>query len=144
MTPEDMAATHAAAFDRGRAWDAGEFSALLGRPGCFAVGDARCFALVRVAADEAELLTIATHPEHRRRGLARAVMRDWQAKAAHRGATRAFLEVAADNDAAIALYEGCGFSHRAVRPGYYARTGTAPVDALLMDRDLGFIPRGTA
>jgi ribosomal-protein-alanine N-acetyltransferase len=102
------------------------------QPLTFAIGDARCFALVRVIADEAELLTIATHPAHQRQGLARQVMQDWQDLARTRSATEAFLEVAADNTAAQALYQACGFATCGTRPGYYARKGAAPVDAVLM------------
>lgn len=127
-----MAATHAAAFATERAWSAEEFGDLLQHPGCFAVGDARCFALVRVVVDEAELLTVATAPEHRGQGLARRVMRQWMEQAAEHGATRAFLEVAADNTAARALYDDCGFSVVSLRPGYYRRPGKPPEDALLM------------
>lgn len=66
-----MAATHAAAFTQSRPWTTGEFAELLSSPLSLVVGDERCFALFRVIADEAELLTIATHPDHQRQGLAR-------------------------------------------------------------------------
>lgn len=136
MTPQDMAATHAAAFTQSRPWSADEFAALLDQPHCFAVGDARCFALVRVVLDEAELLTIATHPGHQRQGLARAGMETWLAQAQARGATRAFLEVAADNGPALALYESCGFAPCGLRCGYYRREGTPAADAIIMARSL--------
>lgn len=131
-----MAATHAAAFSDARPWSAAEFAGLLAQSGVFAAGDNRCFALVRVAADEAELLTIATDPAHRRRGLARAAMTDWMAQAAHRGAARAFLEVAADNRAALALYRGLGFGLSGRRKAYYRRPGQAGADALVLTRSL--------
>ena len=137
MTPDQLAATHAAAFTRERPWSATEFAALLSQGFCFATGDARSFALVRVVADEAELLTLATDPRYRRRGLAAAVMSDWMAEARRRGAARAWLEVAADNDAALALYAGAGFCVLGRRSGYYPRRGGRPaVDALTMACDL--------
>lgn len=136
MTPEQMAATHAAAFTQSRPWRAEEFADLLSMSGTFATGDARCFALIRVIADEAELLTIATHPDHQRQGLARACMADWQAEAATRGATRAFLEVAADNLPARTLYQNCGYERVGLRRGYYPRPGNAPSDAILMTCEL--------
>ncbi|MDE4132859.1 GNAT family N-acetyltransferase [Phaeobacter sp. QD34_3] len=135
-TPDDMAATHRVAFTQSRPWSTGEFTALLDSPLTFAIGDAHCFALVRVIADEAELLTIATHPDHQRQGLARQVMKDWQAQARTRGADQAFLEVAADNTPAQALYQSSGFATCGTRPGYYPRSGAAPVDAVLMKRSL--------
>lgn len=131
-TPGAMAATHALAFAPSRPWQAEEFAALLEAPGSFATGDAACFALVRVIADEAELLTIATHPEHRRQGRARACMETWMAEATARGAMRAFLEVAADNPAAQALYLAMGFAETGRRPGYYPRPGRPAVDAVIM------------
>lgn len=131
-----MARAHKAAFTQSRPWNAGEFASLLESPLTFAIGDARCFALVRVIADEAELLTIATHPEHQRQGLARQIMDIWQQEAAARGATEAFLEVAADNLPAQTLYEANGFAECGRRAGYYARKDAPAVDAVLMRRTL--------
>jgi ribosomal-protein-alanine N-acetyltransferase len=136
MTPQEFAATHKAAFEDSRPWTAAEFEALLADRFCFAVGDQRCFALVRVVAGEAELLTIATHPDHRRQGLALNVMTRWMQEAAGRDADQAFLEVAEDNTAAQALYKRCGFVQAGIRPGYYARPGADAVAALLLARPL--------
>lgn len=144
VSAQDMAATHKLAFAQDRPWSADEFGALLTQRGVFACGDARAFALVRVTVDEAELLTIATHPAHQRQGLARALMGDWHARAAAMGAIRAILEVAADNAPARRLYDDSGYTECARRPGYYARVGSAAegaaegahVDAILMDRPL--------
>lgn len=86
-SPMVLAQIHAAAFTQSRPWSQDEFTALLDSPLCFACGDGRSFALVRVIADEAELLTIATDPACQRQGLARALMQDWQTQArlrAHR------------------------------------------------------------
>lgn len=136
MTPAEMAATHAAAFTQSRPWSEAEFASLLEGPLVFAAGDNRAFALVRVVADEAELLTIATHPDHQRQGLARRLMGQWQAEAAARGAASGFLEVAADNSAALALYKACGFEASGLRRGYYKRADGPPADAVLMQKAL--------
>ena len=136
MTPEQMAALHAQAFQVPRPWSAEEFRTMLERPGTYAIGDTRAFALVSVLLDEAELLTIATDPALRRQGLARAVMQDWQAEAMRRGATSAFLEVAADNTAAQALYSACGYMQVGRRKGYYAHPDGSHVDAVVMQRAL--------
>ncbi|MBV1927010.1 MAG: GNAT family N-acetyltransferase [Rhodobacteraceae bacterium] len=127
-----MATLHAAGFTQSRPWSADEFVTLLSSPHCFAVGDTRCFALVRVIADEAELLTIATHPDYLRQGLALRCMANWQEQARLRGAAKAFLEVAEDNSAACALYVKCGFVHIATRPAYYNRSPLRSVDAIVM------------
>jgi [ribosomal protein S18]-alanine N-acetyltransferase len=134
MTPGDMAKLHAAAFTSPRPWEAAEFAALLAQKHCFLVAGSHCLALFRVVATEAELLTIATHPDHRRKGLARTCMDKWVHRARALGATSGFLEVAADNPAAIALYRACGFDAIATRRGYFARTEPDPVDAIVMRR----------
>ncbi len=48
-------------------------------------------------------------PEHRRRGLGRAVMAALLEWGAERGATTAYLQVLGDNEPALALYERLGF-----------------------------------
>ncbi|WP_233270541.1 GNAT family N-acetyltransferase [Chachezhania sediminis] len=136
MTPAAMARLHAAAFTRSRPWTEAEFADLLDGPGTFAAGDDRAFVLARVIAGEAELLTIATDPALQRQGLARTLMDEWQALAMARGATQAFLEVAADNDAARALYAACAYAEAGRRKGYYHRSDGSRVDALVMTRAL--------
>lgn len=136
MTPEALARTHAAAFSTTRAWDADEFAALLADPNAFTTGDQASFVLMRVIADEAEILTLATAPEHRRNGLARAALVQAETKAAQRGAAAVFLEVAEDNAAARALYGGLGYAQVGRRPGYYTPKNGAPVAALVLRKDL--------
>ena len=136
MRAEEFAATHGAAFTQSRPWTAPEIAGLLDQPTVFAMGDARAFALVRVVTDEAELLTIATHPDHQRQGNARALMDTCHATAAERGARRMFLEVAADNSAARGLYTALGYRQVALRKGYYPRDTAPAADALVMAREL--------
>ena len=109
MTPADLAATHAAAFTRSRPWSAAEFAGLLTQRRCHVIGDADCFALFTLIADETELLTIATDPACSRQGLGRACLAAYETQAVARGARISFLEVAADNAAARALYDRHGF-----------------------------------
>jgi ribosomal-protein-alanine N-acetyltransferase len=136
MTPDRLAATHAAAFARERPWSAAEFATLLGQPATLLLGDDRCFLLARVILDEAEILTLATHPAHRRRGLARGTLAAFLTQSIARGATRAFLDVAEDNSPARALYAAAGFTEIARRPAYYTVPGGAPAAALVLARDL--------
>ena len=131
---EALAVLHAQAM-ADRPWTAAEFAGLLDAPGVFVIGAPPCFALGRVAADEAELLTIATHLDQRRQGLARAVLAEFRALARTRGARQAFLEVAADNRAAQALYAADGWRESGRRRGYYPRE-TGAVDALVLSCDL--------
>jgi ribosomal-protein-alanine N-acetyltransferase len=134
--PEALAALHAAAITTPRPWTATEFASLLASPGVFVTGDGRAFALGRVILDEAELLTIATHPNYRRKGLARVALAAFESGASTRGATIAHLEVAADNAAAIALYESAGYARTGLRRSYYRSAEGKAVDALLMAKAL--------
>ncbi|WP_170583123.1 ribosomal protein S18-alanine N-acetyltransferase [Ruegeria arenilitoris] len=136
MTPQEMAETHGAAFTQSRPWTNDEFADLLASRFTHVVGNKTAFALIQVIGDEAELLTIATHPDHQRQGLGRACMQAWHDRAHDLGARRAFLEVASDNAAAIALYQSCGYARCGLRPGYYRRGKADKVDAILMERAL--------
>ncbi len=131
-----MAALHAAAMTTPRPWSEAEFTALLASPGTFATGDPRAFAVGRVILDEAELLTLATHPQSRRRGLARAALAAFESVARARGAGTAHLEVASDNAPAIALYDSSGYRRTGLRRGYYHGHSGVRVDAVLMAKAL--------
>ena len=61
-----------------------------------------------------------TAPDHRRKGLARRVLRALLAEAAGLDARRAWLQVEADNTPAIALYADEGFEP-AYRYRYWVR-----------------------
>jgi ribosomal-protein-alanine N-acetyltransferase len=136
MTPEALAHIHALAFSSTRAWSAAEFRSLLDQRGMVLTGDDRAFALLRVTLDEAEVLTIATAPEHRRKGLARAVLAQAETAVQALGAAVIFLEVAEDNDAARALYAQAGYAQIGRRPGYYLPKDAAPVAALVLRKAL--------
>lgn len=133
---DTLAAVHAAAYRLDRPWTAAEFRGLTDSPHVLALGDARAFILVRIIADEAEVLTIATHPDHRRKGLARDLLARFHAEARARGAMSAFLDVAADNAPAIALYLGAGYAQTGQRRAYYPRQDAPAADALLLRRAL--------
>lgn len=136
MTPETLAALHAKAFSATRAWSAEEFADLLKTPGTFTQGDDACFALVRIVVDEAEVLTLATAPNRRRQGLARAVLQTSETAARTKGAKTVFLEVAEDNTAARALYSASGYTEVGRRPGYYLPKDGAPIAALVLRKAL--------
>lgn len=131
MTPAQLAALHHAAFLHDRGWTAAEFTALLASPHVTLHCREQGFALHRTVADESELLTLAVHPAHRRTGTGGMLIADWLAHAHSRAAT-AFLEVAADNDAALSLYHAAGLVAVARRPGYYRRLSGVCVDAVVM------------
>jgi len=83
--------------------------------------------------DEVHVLNVAVGAEHRRRGVARALMDQAALRGRARGARLCTLEVRRSNLAAIALYRGLGYREVAIRPRYYAEEGE---DALVMELDL--------
>ena len=137
MTPEKLSRIHVAAFAPSRGWTPSEFETLLTDPGVVLTADRAAFALGRVVLDEAELLTIATHPDGQRLGLARLVLSRWHEQIADRGATRIFLEVAEDNFAARSLYAAAGYQAAGRRTGYYHRPSGQRMDAILLSRAIG-------
>lgn len=71
--------------------------------------------------DEAAVTNIVTAPAHRRRGIARALLRHQAAAVRAAGACRLSLEVRVSNEAARRLYESEGFVLDGVRPRFYER-----------------------
>ncbi|TVR49609.1 MAG: ribosomal-protein-alanine N-acetyltransferase [Rhodobacteraceae bacterium] len=140
MSAQALAALHARCFTIPPPWSAESFAASLGDPACHleVTGAAPTgFALFRLVLDEAELLTLAVAPEARRAGLGRAVLSRGLEAMRSKGARRCYLEVAASNAPAIALYHATGFRECARRPGYYRSAGTTPCDALVFRAELG-------
>lgn len=133
-------ALHGAAFAPlgERAWtrqDIAEIAAAPGAIGLFVEREGKeiGFALCRLAADEAELLTIAVRVEYRRRGAGRALLGAAIERLHEAGAALVFLEVGADNPAACSLYEQAGFRIVGRRVAYYERgEGQSAADALVM------------
>ena len=131
-----LAALHAGAFDH--PWDAEALRSLLQSPGVLALGDdsTRGFILVRVTLDDAEILTLAVDDRARRQGLGRRLVQAAAAWAQSQGAQSLFLEVAAGNTLALALYGGQHFEPVGRRIGYYAREGGVREDALVLRKGL--------
>lgn len=145
--PDDaqaIAGLHRRLFDP--PWDAASVAALMAPPAGVALaawGRDACgtpvlagFVLARVAADEAEILSLGVAPEMQGRGLARRLVCEVQRRLAERGARSLFLEVAADNIPALALYRRLGLGESGRRRGYYARSGAAAADALVLSKSL--------
>jgi [ribosomal protein S18]-alanine N-acetyltransferase len=134
-----LAELHGASFHRG--WGEGEFEGMLTerntlvhrlRAGRTIVG----FAVSRMAADEAEILSIAVAASHRGRGLSRHLLLTHLGHLAGRGVRTIFLEVEENNQPARRLYERAGFTVAGRRERYYRQPGGEQLNALLMRRDL--------
>ncbi len=135
-----LAEVHAAAFER--PWTAGDFADLIRNLGSSvlgwedAAGRLQGFLLLQAGGPEAEILTLAVLPEARRTGVGRALVEAAADAASDAGAEVLWLEVAADNAAAIALYRRAEFAPTGRRRGYYRRGTHGRVDAIVMRRTL--------
>jgi len=89
-------------------------------------------AIFWIVHDEVHVLNVATAPQHRRRGVARAVMDEVLARGKARRCTLATLEVRRGNEGALQLYRSLGFRPVGIRPNYYVDEGE---DAIVMVLD---------
>lgn len=141
-SPRDAAAIarlHAASFNRG--WSENEIEQLMldrhvlthratinGR----LIG----FIMSRLAAGEAEILSVAVSASHRGKGLARRLLNLHMGRLLGLGIRVIFLEVDESNAAARQLYRRAGFGEAGRRQGYYTVPGGKPATALILRRDL--------
>jgi ribosomal-protein-alanine N-acetyltransferase len=94
------------------------------------------FIVSRLAAGEAEILSVAVAPARRSRGLAGKLLDLHLRRLAGLGVTAVFLEVDEDNAPARRLYGRAHFRDVGRRPAYYARPEGPPANALVLRRDL--------
>jgi ribosomal-protein-alanine N-acetyltransferase len=135
-----MSLLHARSFDD--PWSAMSFRSLLLDPSVLTLGielhgELAAFVVVQTVAGEADILTVATEPNHRRKGLAATLIRALMNRMGERGISRITLDVAEDNTPARALYKAHGFTEDGHRPRYYTAGRDVPVDAVLMSRTMG-------
>lgn len=129
-----LARLHAACFPD-EAWDSGALATVLAMTGTesrVASSEAAeiCgFLITQCLGEDAEILTLGVAPAWRRQGIAHELLADFFARARQAGATRVVLEVAADNAAALALYQSLGFARQGTRPNYYRRAAGPAMDA---------------
>ncbi len=136
-----MAELHARTFPAPTAWDAAEFEDLLTQDSvrAFAIQtdqNLSAFVLIQLAADQAEILTIATAPALQRQGLAARLFADTEASLVEQGYKTWLLDVAEDNAAAISFYQKIGFAADGRRTDYYKRPGGNRIDAVLMSKPM--------
>ncbi|BAR05102.1 ribosomal-protein-alanine acetyltransferase [Parascardovia denticolens DSM 10105 = JCM 12538] len=87
--------------------------------------------------DDAELMTIGVDRAWQGRGIGKTLLRTLMDRARILKARRMLLEVRVDNDPALVLYRGLGFSILGIRKRYYQ---PGNVDAYTMSVDLGVRP----
>jgi len=115
-----------------KVWKAEEFNFFLSHPcgfcwGVFYEGELVGFFLGLLTHGELDIASVAVCTQWRRRGVAETLIACcWSMPVVE----RAFLEVEADNSAAISLYEKCGFHRYGLRRKYY----DGKKDAVLMKK----------
>lgn len=132
-----LAALHERAF--ARPWSTVEFETLLAERNVFADGlfirhdrEPDGFVLSRVAADEAEVLSVALTPVVRGRGHARALLAHHFEQLSRAGVRTVHLEVEESNAPALALYRRLGFREVGRRPAYFAKRDGSRACALIL------------
>lgn len=136
MTPEQLADISARAYQHMRPWSAADFSATLERPISLLTHTAHAFVLGQVIVDEAEILALATDPDHQGKGEARQALTLFEEQAQARGAQRIFLEVARKNTPAQQLYARAGYDQTGTRSAYYALPDGTQDDALILSKQI--------
>ena len=144
---EDAAGVHAQCFTY--PWPADDLETLLAATTTYAdgafgkaggafgkVGEVQGFILSRLAADEAEILTIAVKPKKRGQGIAGRLMRANMEQLQQAGAKTWFLEVEAQNTSALALYKRFGFERVGERKSYYRKPDGDAALAFILRRSL--------
>jgi ribosomal-protein-alanine N-acetyltransferase len=138
-----LAVLHEASFGAAR-WSAKQFadSLVLQTTQALLVSEGKSpygFILFQVAGEDGEILTFCIEPNARHKGAGLFLLREALQMMRQKGARKAFLEVASDNGAALALYKKAGFCGMGKRARYYAR-GTERIDAVLMELSLNTDP----
>ena len=124
---------HTASFDE--PWTEHAFSELLRLPTTVGWCDEKGFILCSHVLDEMEIMTICTHPDFRRQGVAQNLLNTLFIYAQQAKVSKIFLEVRSDNISAQKLYEKMGFVENGIRKGYYT-TRQGQMDALCMVKEM--------
>ena len=82
--------------------------------------------------DASDMMNVAVHPDHRRKGIAEALVLSLVEELKQKGSRCLTLEVRASNLPAIALYEKLGFSQIGRRKNYYRNPRE---DALILRKE---------
>lgn len=134
-----VATLHGACFPEDP-WDSAALATVLCMPGAdgrIAVaesGEPLGLLIDQCLGEDAEVLTLGVLPASRRQGIARGLLSDLFSRAQASGAARVMLEVAADNEAAHALYLSMGFVRDGIRRAYYRRDSGPSIDAWRLSR----------
>ncbi|ACT60757.1 ribosomal protein S18-alanine N-acetyltransferase [Hirschia baltica] len=135
-----IAQIHADCFDK--PWLSGDMEELLKQSANSGLlitqqGQVSAFVMVMESVDSIEILTIATHPEKQRQGLAKKLLISADQMWADNQDKNWFLEVSKANESAISFYEKLGFLKTGIRKNYYRKLDNSRVDAFIYSTKLG-------
>lgn len=131
-----LAEVHKSCFTKN--WDSSEFESLLSQNSNCSYGvriskHLLAFLLMRFAADEAEVLTLAVKPAWRNCGLGQRLMKHGFNQARAMGVRQCHLEVESSNKEALSLYQKLGFRETGRRGKYYS---SSEGDAVMMTAEI--------
>ncbi len=131
----ECATIHASAFapTGARSWTVKEFEDLLERKTILLLREEHSFLLVEIIQGEAEILTLAVHPDKQNQGFAGYLLQNFFEECATYAVRQCILEVAEDNSAAIKLYQRFNFETITIRKNYFKRK-TKFVSAFVMKK----------
>jgi ribosomal-protein-alanine N-acetyltransferase len=124
-----LAELHAECFPN-KPWSAADFAELQ-KSGAEIIASDNSFIVWRSAADEAEIITVGVRTAARGTGTATALIGLMENELRKKNVKKVFLEVAADNFAALGLYRKNGFDKIGDRQKYYDG-----VDAITMEKNI--------
>jgi len=131
---EEMARIHKDAFPVG--WPVSDMVRHTQKDLCLGIGvPLSAFIILQIAGEQADILTLATDSQARRKGHACKLLRSAQEYLENKSIRTIFLDVAENNSAAIGLYKSCGFQAIGRRPAYY-RTSKGRIAAITFSKSL--------
>ena len=132
MTPKEMSELHSVCMNGYQTWSEAYYKKLLkSKISIFKISPFG-FGCARLIKDEAEILMILVKPNARRNGHATLILKKLTEELRSLGCGKIFLEVAAPNKEAIALYLKNHFRCIGHRSKYYSLIGGQKVDALVL------------
>ena len=136
LTPDyqQLAILHQQCFEHG--WSVQDFTELYTIKGTLAVIDDKAFAVIRILAGEAEIITLGVLPDYRKHNIASAMVREIVNYCQHNQVNSLFLEVRQSNQSAIKLYHNAGFKVIAIRKEYYRNPDNSYENALMMQKTI--------
>lgn len=137
ISPTELAEMEAVCFPNASAhWTAEQYAQHMGSRGQITVADEAGFIVGRVAADEAEIISLGVLPDQRKDGHGTELLARFEKAALDQKANVIFLEVSAQNKAALALYKSREFLRVGRRRKYYENDQGVAVDAFILKKML--------